>query len=116
MLMMIDMVPRSPGYVSVGSRRYQKLQTLAFKATTDLTDEMIQEDTEPLVSRPSYRTPTQILNRPEEKEETKINEIKRVNGEVRRRSQLPSPCMPVKKIHKTADDDQDLTNVLFEQN
>ena len=30
-----DMVPRYPGYVSVGSRRYNEWQTLGFKATAE---------------------------------------------------------------------------------
>ena len=30
-----DMIPRSPGYVSIGSRRYTEWQTLAFEATTE---------------------------------------------------------------------------------
>ena len=30
-----DMVPQSPGYVSVGLCRYTEWQTLAFEATTD---------------------------------------------------------------------------------
>ena len=86
-----------------------------FQATTGHTDEMVQDDKEPLVSRPAYRTPTQILARPKEKEETKKKEIKKVNEKDRRRSQSPSPCIPVENIHKTEDEDQDRTNMLFEQ-
>ena len=78
LLMINDMVPRSPGYVSVGSRRYQDWQTLAFKATTDQTDAMIQYDTEPHVIRLVYRTTTQTLARSKEKEETKYKEFLRV--------------------------------------
>lgn len=35
MWMMPDAIPRSQGYVSVGSRKYREWQTLAFEATTD---------------------------------------------------------------------------------
>ena len=33
--MVADTIPHSQGYVSVGSRRYNEWQTLAFEATTD---------------------------------------------------------------------------------
>ena len=112
---MNNMVSRSPDYISVVSRRYQEWQTLAFKATIDQTDEMIQEHTKPLVRLSGYKTPTRILARLKEKEETKEKEIKMVNEEDRRRSQSPTPCMPVEKIHKTEDEDRDRTNMLFEK-
>ena len=86
LLMINDMVPRSPGYVSVGSRRYQDWQTLAFKATTDQTDAMIQYDSEPHVIRLVYRTTTQTLARSKEKKENDEKAIKRVNDEDYRRS------------------------------
>ncbi|GMF50504.1 unnamed protein product [Phytophthora fragariaefolia] len=61
-----DRVPRLPGYVSVGSRRYAKWQNLAFQATTDgngVTPK--QEEVQgPAVERPLYPTPTSILKRP----------------------------------------------------
>ena len=33
--MVSDMIPRSQGYVSVGSRRYNECKTLEFEATID---------------------------------------------------------------------------------
>ncbi|GMF19246.1 unnamed protein product [Phytophthora fragariaefolia] len=61
-----DRVPRLPGYVSVGSRRYAEWQNLAYQATTDengVTPK--QEEVQgPAVERPLYQTPTSILKRP----------------------------------------------------
>ena len=45
--MSADMVPRTPGYVSVGSRRYNEWQTLAFEATTDREEVPPEEYTGP---------------------------------------------------------------------
>ncbi|POM61922.1 hypothetical protein PHPALM_28985 [Phytophthora palmivora] len=61
-----DRIPRIPGYVSVGSRRYAEWQNLAYQATTDEISEVdINEQiTEPAVERPEYVTPTAILPRP----------------------------------------------------
>ncbi|POM72780.1 Hypothetical protein PHPALM_10452 [Phytophthora palmivora] len=61
-----DRVPRTPGYVSVGSRRYAEWQNLAYQATTDEISEVdIDEQIpEPAVERPEYITPTAILPRP----------------------------------------------------
>ena len=63
-----DMVPRSPGYFSAGSRRYNEWQTLAFEATTDQAEEVAEEYTGPLVGRPSYPIPTKILTRTKKEE------------------------------------------------
>ena len=37
-----NMIPRSPGYVSIGSRRYTEWQTLAFEATTERGEETVE--------------------------------------------------------------------------
>ena len=74
-----DMVPRSPGYVSVGSRRYNEWQTLAFEATTDQAEEVAEEYTGPLVDHPSYPIPTKILTR------TKKEESEAVTGSTKLR-------------------------------
>ncbi|POM68913.1 Reverse transcriptase [Phytophthora palmivora] len=60
-----DRIPRIPGYVSVGSRRYAEWQNLAYQTTTDEISEVdINERiTEPAVERPEYVTPTAILPR-----------------------------------------------------
>ncbi|GMF49079.1 unnamed protein product [Phytophthora fragariaefolia] len=61
-----DRVPRLPGYVSVGSRRYAEWQNLAYQATTDeygVTPKQ-GEVQGPAVERPLYQTPTSILKRP----------------------------------------------------
>ena len=50
--MAADMIPRSPGYVSVGSRRYNEWQTLAYEATTDRKEEFPEEKTGPLDDHP----------------------------------------------------------------
>ncbi|GMF56553.1 unnamed protein product [Phytophthora fragariaefolia] len=61
-----DRVPRLPGYVSVGSRRYAEWRNLAYQATTDengVTPK--QEEVQgPAVERPLYQTPPSILKRP----------------------------------------------------
>ncbi|GMF19284.1 unnamed protein product [Phytophthora fragariaefolia] len=61
-----DRVPRLPGYVSVGSRRYAEWQNLAYQVTTDENGVIPkQEEVQgPAVERPLYQTPTSILKRP----------------------------------------------------
>ena len=76
--MSADMVPRTPGYVSVGSRRYNEWQTLAFEATTDRKEEPPEEYTGPLVDHPQYPTPTKILFNPRKKIEGKTENIKKI--------------------------------------
>ena len=49
-IMAADMVPRYPGYVSVGSRRYNEWETLAFEATKE--KELPPEYEGPLVDHP----------------------------------------------------------------
>ncbi|CAI5729967.1 unnamed protein product [Peronospora destructor] len=66
MWMPADMVPRTPGYVSVGSRRYNEWQTLAYEVTVDRREEPPEEITGPLVDHPTYSTPTKIMTRPEQ--------------------------------------------------
>ena len=58
-----DMIPRSPGYVSIGSRRYTEWQTLTFEATTEREEETVEEYAGPLVDHPVYEMPTRILPR-----------------------------------------------------
>ena len=56
-----DMLPRAPGYVSAGSRRYREWQTLAYEATVDRQEDPPEEWIGPLVDHPEYATPTQII-------------------------------------------------------
>ena len=55
-----DMIPRSPGYVSIGSRRYTEWQTLTFEATTEREEETVEEYTEPLMDHPVYECPLEF--------------------------------------------------------
>ncbi|POM79027.1 Reverse transcriptase [Phytophthora palmivora] len=61
-----DRIPRIPGYVFVGSRRYAERQNLTYQATTDEISEAdsYEQITEPELERPEYVTPTAILPRP----------------------------------------------------
>ena len=69
-----DMIPRSPGYVSIGSRRYTEWQTLTFQVTTEREEETVEEYARPLADHPLYEMPTRILPRSttETEEETDI--------------------------------------------
>ncbi|OWY91182.1 reverse transcriptase [Phytophthora megakarya] len=62
-----DNVPRLPGFISVGSRRYMEWQNLALKATVDLrsadSDPDVEDPPWPAVERPEYETPRGILQR-----------------------------------------------------
>ncbi|OWZ01621.1 LOW QUALITY PROTEIN: reverse transcriptase [Phytophthora megakarya] len=61
-----DKVPRSPGFVSVGSRRYREWQNLALESTVDIRSEptaLTEDPAEPAVQRPTYPTPRLILRR-----------------------------------------------------
>ncbi|POM72921.1 LOW QUALITY PROTEIN: Eukaryotic/viral aspartic protease, active site, partial [Phytophthora palmivora] len=63
-----DHIPRMPGFVSVGSRRYMEWQNLALEATVEREserDEILMGSAEPMVDRPSYPAPRVILKRPE---------------------------------------------------
>jgi hypothetical protein len=62
-----DLVPRLPGLISVGSRRYAEWQNLAFEATVDQPEEKESgpEYDGPLVDRPRYDPPKGILKRGE---------------------------------------------------
>ncbi|KAE8898192.1 hypothetical protein PF003_g17966 [Phytophthora fragariae] len=64
-----DHVPRQPGFVSVGSRRYAEWQTLAWEANTDAATAAAAahptRDDGPTVDRVEYPTPRQILARPQ---------------------------------------------------
>ena len=62
--MATDMMPRYPGYISVGSRRYNEWQTLAFGATTEKEEERPPEYAGPLFKRPSYPTLKKVLSLP----------------------------------------------------
>ena len=74
------MIPRSPGYVSVGSRRYNEWQTLAYEATTDRKEIFPEEKTGPLVDHPSYPTPKKILIRPTKNVEEKSMETVEIDS------------------------------------
>ena len=56
-----DAVPRAPGYVSLGSRRYAEWQNLAFQSTVDPLDDGAEEISLPQVERQPYPTPRKIL-------------------------------------------------------
>ncbi|GMF44011.1 unnamed protein product [Phytophthora fragariaefolia] len=62
----LDAVPRLQGFVSVGSRRYSEWQNLAFEATTDLQEGLVdvEQPAGPMVEHPQYLTPTKIARRP----------------------------------------------------
>ncbi|OWY99521.1 LOW QUALITY PROTEIN: hypothetical protein PHMEG_00029463 [Phytophthora megakarya] len=61
-----DHVPRIPGFISIGSRRYMEWQNLALEATTDTRSEEMEVKVPlvPAVERPEYKTPRAILQRP----------------------------------------------------
>ncbi|OWY93976.1 reverse transcriptase, partial [Phytophthora megakarya] len=61
-----DHVPRTPGFISIGSRRYMEWQNLALEATTDTPSEEVEAENPPIpaVERPEYETPRTILQRP----------------------------------------------------
>ncbi|KAG3011606.1 hypothetical protein PC121_g3916 [Phytophthora cactorum] len=67
MWLALDSVPRSPGYVSVGSCRYREWQNQTCEATTESRAEDMDEQPEELtglfVERPEYPTPRTILQR-----------------------------------------------------
>ncbi|OWY97020.1 hypothetical protein PHMEG_00032553 [Phytophthora megakarya] len=61
-----DHVPRTPGFISIGSRRYMEWQNLALETTTDARSEDIEIKIPltPAVERSEYKTPRAILQRP----------------------------------------------------
>ncbi|OWZ01854.1 reverse transcriptase [Phytophthora megakarya] len=63
-----DHVPRLPGFISVGSRRYMEWQNLALEATVGLrsvdSDPDAEDPPRPAVELPEYETPREILQRP----------------------------------------------------
>ena len=68
------MIPGSQGYVSVGSRRYNEWQILAFESTTDREEASPKEYEGPLVDQRSYPTPRKILKRREVKTEEDLKD------------------------------------------
>uniref|UniRef100_H3H490 Uncharacterized protein n=1 Tax=Phytophthora ramorum TaxID=164328 RepID=H3H490_PHYRM len=58
-------VPRIPGFILVGSRRYAEWQNLAFQSSTDRVDAKEPElaPIGPMVDRPRYDIPTEVLRR-----------------------------------------------------
>ncbi|CAI5707733.1 unnamed protein product [Peronospora farinosa] len=63
----LEQVPRTPGFVSVGSRRYAEWLNLTYESTTDQVDHQAdptEEEEGPIVERPEYKTPSHILQRP----------------------------------------------------
>ncbi|OWY92014.1 hypothetical protein PHMEG_00039147, partial [Phytophthora megakarya] len=84
-----DHVPRIPGFISIGSRRYMEWQNLAFEATSDTRSEEM-EVKNPLVTvveRPEYETPRAILQRP------KATLIQRLKVEASQDRDIPD-CPP----------------------
>ena len=74
--MVFDMIPRSTGYISVGSRRYTEWQTLAIEYTMKREEETVEKYAGMLVGHPIYQWPTRNLPclATEEEEETEISE------------------------------------------
>ena len=72
--MVADTIPRSQGYVSVESRRYNEWQNLAFEATTNREDVSPETHEGPLVDQRSYPTPRKILRCQEVKIEEESND------------------------------------------
>ncbi|POM78838.1 Hypothetical protein PHPALM_3584 [Phytophthora palmivora] len=60
-----DHIPRQAGFVSIGSRRYNEWQNLAFETTTDRQEDVGVDawTSGPMVERPQYDHPTRILTR-----------------------------------------------------
>ncbi|POM62439.1 hypothetical protein PHPALM_28411 [Phytophthora palmivora] len=60
-----DHIPRHAGFVSIGSRRYDEWQSLAYKDRTDQPEDAGVDDVTsgPSVERPQYDHPTRILTR-----------------------------------------------------
>ncbi|OWZ12184.1 hypothetical protein PHMEG_00014693 [Phytophthora megakarya] len=60
-----DHVPRIPGFISIGSRRYMEWQNLVLEATTDTRSEEMEVKIPlaPAVERSEYKTPRVILQR-----------------------------------------------------
>ncbi|OWZ03645.1 LOW QUALITY PROTEIN: hypothetical protein PHMEG_00024583 [Phytophthora megakarya] len=88
-----DHVPRTPGYVSVGSRRYAEWQNLAFQATADETpiEDSGEVVIEPPDDSPQYNAPTEIL-----KKEPKPRKLMSIQ---------PSPCVEMKIEEPVAGDE-----------
>ena len=63
-IMAADMVPRYPGYGSVGSQRYNEWQTLSFEATPEREKEMLPAYAGPHMDHPTYPTPKKVMSRP----------------------------------------------------
>ena len=72
--MVANTVPRSQGYVSVGSRRYNEWQTLALEVTADREEVPTAAYEGPLVDQRSYPTPRKILKRQEAKAKKLAND------------------------------------------
>ncbi|POM81330.1 Hypothetical protein PHPALM_714 [Phytophthora palmivora] len=73
-----DHVPRQPGFISVGSRRYNERQNLAYEASTDKPEkeEHVDLPTRPMVERPTYDPPTKIMARRTEQPEVAAARVK----------------------------------------
>ncbi|POM75920.1 Reverse transcriptase [Phytophthora palmivora] len=73
-----DHVPRQPGFVSVGSRRYNERQNLAYEASTDKPEreEHVDQTTRPMVERPTYDPSTKIMARRTEQPEVAAVRVK----------------------------------------
>ncbi|OWZ12478.1 hypothetical protein PHMEG_00014356 [Phytophthora megakarya] len=84
-----DHVPRLPGFISIGSRRYIEWQNLALVGTTDARSEDmgIEAPLEPAVERAEYQTPRTILQRP------KTTSIKCRKVEASQDQDIPD-CLP----------------------
>ena len=74
-------IPRKPGFVSIGSRRYEEWQTLALEASTEAgpADGSGVEDHAPLVPRVEYPWPTGILKKEIQPQTPSIASVTRVS-------------------------------------
>ena len=69
------LVPRTPGYILVRSRRYNEWQILAFEATVDHKEVPPEEPEGPLVDHPRYPTPNKILRRAKDESASNRTEL-----------------------------------------
>lgn len=93
-----EKVPRYPGFVSVGSRRYMEWQNLALEATVDEGSTPLGiagKPSEPVVERPTYPTPRSILRR---SDTTRINGDLSSISTLEARSRVQTSDLPEVKI------------------
>ncbi|POM76003.1 LOW QUALITY PROTEIN: Hypothetical protein PHPALM_6807 [Phytophthora palmivora] len=88
-----DHIPRMPGFVSVGSRRYMEWQNLALEATVEREfeqAEFLMESAEPIVDRPYYPSPRAILKRADISQ-IQVNSVLKTKDQLLAESDPPDP-------------------------